>query len=492
MSTGDSGQGVIDRGASGPRLGYWRLLLINAFWGGNGAHWQPIYATLAPLGAYLVDPSQKVLLNGRATAAGGVFALLVPVLVGYYSDRTRTRFGRRRPWMVGGTIINIIGLFLIALAAGPLAFILCFLLIQAGNNVSGAAYAGIIPDIVPEEERGRASGLLGMLNSVGTVVGLAGVIVAAALFGNSRETLIVGYAYISVLLALTLAITCWASHEAAGSTLPPPAKGASVDRATWATATVGGAFVIALLVILSTGNVNGGLVAGTVIAALGTIACGLRSRVTRSLLRPLKERDFFWVFATRTLTQFGIFSVTPFIQFYFQDVAHAGSKSALETSLWLACVIGGGIIPAVVGGSLSDRWKRRKIFVYVSGGMQASALCVLLFGLVSSLPVLYLLGVIFGIGYGIYYAVDWALACDVLPKADDAGKDMGLWHISLTFPQVAAPALLAPVLFFFNQSGHNFLGVSTGDFIGYRVVFGSAALWFILGTVMIHQVKKVR
>jgi Na+/melibiose symporter-like transporter len=92
------------------RLSFGRLAAINAFWFGGGAHWQPIYISLIPVGATLIAGSNADLLIGRVTAAGGIFALLTPILVGWLSDRTVTRWGRRRPWMVAGTILNIIGL----------------------------------------------------------------------------------------------------------------------------------------------------------------------------------------------------------------------------------------------------------------------------------------------------------------------------------------------------------------------------------------------
>src|SRR5207247_11482967 len=130
---------------------------LNAFWFGGVAHWQPIYSRLIPLGATLIAGRDADLLIGRVTAAGGVFALLTPILVGWLSDRTVTRWGRRRPWMVAGTIVNIVGLALLALASSEAAFIAAYLVVQLSNNAAGAAYTGVIPDVVRAEDRGRAS-----------------------------------------------------------------------------------------------------------------------------------------------------------------------------------------------------------------------------------------------------------------------------------------------------------------------------------------------
>src|SRR2546425_7914164 len=148
------------------RLGFRRLLGINAFWFGGGAHWQPISISLLPVGAILVAGNGPELVVGRATAAGGIFAMLVPILAGYLSDRTASRWGRRRPWMVAGTAFNVVGLGLLAIAGSPVLVILAYVFVQISNNAAGAAYAGVVPDVVPDGERGRASGLLGALEPV--------------------------------------------------------------------------------------------------------------------------------------------------------------------------------------------------------------------------------------------------------------------------------------------------------------------------------------
>jgi MFS family permease len=211
-----------------------------------------------------------------------------------------------------------------------------------------------------------------------------------------------------------------------------------------------------------------------------------------AFFQAFRSNDFFWTFATRGLVTLGIFSILPFMELYFRDVVRTPDAGA-ASAFWLLAVIAGAIIPSMVGGVLSDRTGRRKLFVYVSSAIQAVVVSVLLFGLVRSLALLYVLGILYGIGYGAYYAVDWALACDVLPNREEAaGRDMALWHVSFTLPQVLAPAILAGFLHFLNEPGHILLGVSSGHDLGFRFIFGSAALWFILGTVMVSRIRGVR
>jgi len=490
------------------RLSFGRLAAINAFWLGGGAHWQPIYISLIPVGATLIAGTNADLLIGRVTAAGGIFALLTPILVGWLSDRTVTRWGRRRPWMVAGTILNIIGLGLLALSASQLTFVAAYLVVQLSNNAAGAAYTGVIPDVVRAEDRGRASGLLGTMNQLGTVVGVGLVGLTFKLYGDTRGGLLAGYGVIALILIITLLITVVAVKEPPitrqpngksplprfGIIFPPPSGEGRVGAVP---IVCGAAFLVAIVALFAIllaplGSLFWPVVAVFIAGGIVTVLAARRLPALMSFFQAFRSNDFFWTFATRALVTLGIFSILPFMELYFRDVVRTKDAGA-ASAFWLLAVIAGAIIPSIVGGVLSDRTGRRKLFVYISSAMQAVVVSVLLFGLVRSLGVLYVLGILYGIGYGAYYAVDWALACDVLPNREEAaGRDMALWHVSFTLPQVLAPAILAGFLHFLNQPGHQLLGVSSGNDLGFRFIFGSAALWFILGTVMVSRIRGVR
>jgi MFS family permease len=485
------------------RLSFGRLAAINAFWFGGGAHWQPIYISLIPVGATLIAGSRADLLIGRVTAAGGVFALLTPILVGWLSDRTVTRWGRRRPWMVAGTILNIIGLGLLALSTNQLTFVAAYLVVQLSNNAAGAAYTGVIPDVVRPEDRGRASGLLGTMNQLGTVVGVGLVGVAFKVYGDTRAGLLAGYGIVAVILAITLLITVVAVKEPGyPPPRPSPSRGegdssSGSGHLPLAAVVCGAAFLVAVvalfaILLASLGSLFWPVGAVFVGSSIITVLAARRLPALMAFFQAFRSNDFFWTFATRGLVTLGIFSILPFMELYFRDVVRTPDAGA-ASAFWLLAVIAGAIIPSMIGGVLSDRTGRRKLFVYISSALQAAVVSVLLFGLVRSLSLLYVLGILYGIGYGAYYAVDWALACDVLPNREEAaGRDMALWHVSFTLPQVLAPAILAGFLHFLNEPGHQLLGLSSGHDLGFRFIFGSAALWFILGTVMVSRIRGVR
>jgi MFS family permease len=189
---------------------------------------------------------------------------------------------------------------------------------------------------------------------------------------------------------------------------------------------------------------------------------------------PRAHRDFYWVLATRCLVGMGIYSVFSFFQYFLADVIGAARPEQQASYLI-------GII--MVAGAQSDRIGRKPL-VYASGALMALASLAFVFaGYGRSLPWMFAVGAMFGIGYGAYQAVDWALAIDVLPPGGDAGRDMGIWHVALVLPQVLAPALSGLLLAAFKP---------VTPVIGYTVVFAVTAVWFVLGTVLVSRVRGAR
>jgi MFS family permease len=432
--------------------GFWRLNGINTFWAANQGLWNAIYVLLA-ISAALTSPNQKELVVGRAAAAGGVLGVFVPIATGWLSDRTNTRWGRRTPWIVAGALVSLVGLLLLAWAPSVPALVAAFLVLQLGNNAAGAAFAGIVPDVVPEERRGGASGLLNSATIVGTVVCLAITLVVLGRLGSTTSGVAASYLIIAALVALSLVWSIRLLREPASTPAIASRDAAGPGGPSWAA------------------------------ALRGALASGWRQL--------LASHDFRWVITTRFFQTLGIWTILPFISFYFKDIVRTANYGA-ASALWQLCVLAGGLAPAVIGGFLSDRLRRRKIFVYVSCTLQGLVVAVLLFTLVSNTAAIYLMGLVFGVGYGVYSSVDWALACDVLPDRErSAARDMGIFHVSYTLPQVFAPALLAPVLYWLNQPG-SIAGLPTGSGAGYRAVFASATIWFLLATVMVSRIRGVR
>jgi MFS family permease len=413
------------------RLTLRQHLALSCFWLAYNFHWGALLAIVLPAQiATIVGDAQKELYNGLIPSIGAALSLVATPVAGALSDRSRSRFGRRRPFMAVGTAINVI--FLLALAGfgrgdSIWLFLACYLGVQLGNNWSGGPYAGLIPDTVPHEERGTASGWLALMTAVGT---LLGAIAAGALISGERYAAI--YVVTALVLVVLLVITLLGVRERP-ATGPP------------------GRFHLGEF--------------------LGSF-----------LLRGAEYRDFYFVLFTRALVTMGIYSVFTFFQFFLRDIIRVADP-ARQTSYLIAIIIAAGIPTSLVAGRLSDRHGRKPL-VYLSGGLMALASVIFIAnGFVPSLALTFAIGALFGVGYGAYQAVDWALAIDTLPAREDAAKDMGIWHVSLVLPQVLAPALTGVVLSAFK---------GTSLLLGYAVVFGLTAVWFILGTVFVRQIRGVK
>ena len=409
-------------------FGNLRHTALSAFWFGSNFLWIPLTTVLiqSQVDAVVPKGSQNGAI-GFAIGIGGFLAMTVPPLVGAWSDRLNTRFGRRRPIMVAGTLLTLPGLILLMTASNYPQIVVGYAIVQFFFNAAGAAYAGIIPDVVPAQQFGKASGFLATM----TQLGIGGGLGVTSLMGSARAIYLV---FIAVIL-LTLIPTIWAArNEGLAPIAPHPRR------------TIGEAI--------------------------------------SEFLRPLHEGDFAWVVFTRLMISAGITAVLYNLHNFFRDVVlPSGTNPDAFTSNWLLVVVVTALPFGFFGGLLSDRWHRRKAFVYLSGGAQAFVAIVFIAFYPTAIPLVFALGVAYGVGYGLYFAVDWALACDTLPDKSQSAKDMGLFHIALTMPQAIIPFFGGPLIDYLNGPHGNG---------GYRIVFSSAVVFLFVGTVLVSRIKSVR
>lgn len=426
-----------------------RQALLSLFWFGVSAHWTIILITTLPAQAELIGGADvRGQTVGTVLAIGAFLSMVVAPIFGALSDHIITPFGRRRPWIVLGTVMNLLGLAGLAyfprandISSLPL-YIVAFLWVQFWNNVATAPYSALIPDVVPPDQRGSASGWYGMMTILGTLVAA----LAPFLFTSGGATDITALYYVTgAVLLVGMLGTVLSVHEPPVTRQPPPFE-------------------------------------------LGSFL--------RGIIEPLKDHDFRWVFLTRFLMVMGVYSIQPFLQFYMGSVVRefnlfglfTAPNEILATSIFLVLFLVGAAPSSIIGGILSDKYGR-KLMVYISSAFQAAVPIVFIL-FAPNFTISALLGLIFGIGYGAYQSVDWAMASEVLPSEDDYAKDMGVWHISMTLPQVLATLIAGFLLDYFNNANRT----ATGEpgTLGFTVIFAFATLYFILGTVLVRRIRKVR
>ncbi len=489
-----------------PRLRWTTIVTISIFWLALNFHWAALGIIILPSQVFkLVGELHKGEALAFVLVPGAFVSLFANPLFGMLSDSTRgklARWGRRRPYILFGTLVNVGGLIWMAAARDIPTLALAYILVQFSNNAATAPFHALLPDIVPQKQRGMASGVMGLLSIVGSI---AGVIIAGQLIDATKpiyqyqQSLWLTYGIIiSVMLALML-ITIATIKErqliTKGSANEPamvPKVASMIDTTAsarpWLTRSlvynVIGTTIIVLLAwgIMAVWNalhIPGLSVSGDVQQVV------LEVIATIGILRlfdfnPRRDPDFAWVLITRLLMMMGIYTVQDFLQYYLRDAVHVAHPEA-EATNFIIIVSLTSLLSAFAAGWLSDRFGRKRL-VYISGAFMA--VVALTFIITQSLPIVLIGGAIFGFGYGAYTSVDWALVADVLPSRHDHARDMGVWNISLSLPQVIAPVIGGPLLDSFNKSGQPVLG--------FQILFALSIAYCLLGTIAVRYIRNVQ
>ncbi|HEV2659233.1 MAG TPA: MFS transporter, partial [Ktedonobacteraceae bacterium] len=340
----------------------------------------PFTQIILPLQILALDSANKNWDLAAITAIGSTCGLISSVIGGALSDRTTSRFGRRRPFLVGGIIFSTALLFALAFAGSIATLLIEWALYQIAVNVVLAVLNAILPDQVPSRQRGLISAYTGMAIPLGLVLG--SLIVTRVLHSQVPLTyFVIAIAFLIVILLLTVIVR----DKQLPKELVKPFRM--------------GAFLANLWV------------------------------------SPRAYPDFALAWITRFFLIMSSSVTTIYLLYFLQNALGYNAAAATSHVATFNSIYGGIlIVAALASGYLSDRLQRRKIFVISAGLVVAVSMVMLAFahswGLVIGAAVL------FGLGYGVYLGVDFALVADVLPSPETRGKDMGIFNIANTLPQV--------------------------------------------------------
>jgi MFS family permease len=327
-------------------------------------------------------PAEHASITAFAVAPGALAAVLFNALGGRISDRTTSRFGRRRPWLIIGSLGMLLGLALIAAAPSALFMAVGWFLAQAAGNLALAAYVASIADQLPPAQYGRASGFVGIAGNLAVMIATW---LASALDGNML-TLFLVPGLIGMVLVLAFAFM-----------LPEP--------------------------VLRQNRLPFNVVE-------------LASSFWRN---PVKFPDFGLAWGGRFAIILASYMFITFRLLYMENHLglDAGSATlAVATGVTIYTVT--SMVASLLAGWLSDLLGRRKILVAVSILIFGLATYLLLHA--DTVSAFYVVEAIMGIAYGAYIAVDLALVMEVLPNREEIGKDMGVFNIANALPQSLAPA----------------------------------------------------
>jgi MFS family permease len=381
----------------------------------------PLLVTLALKVDALVGIQRAPASLALVAGAGALLAMVANPFFGRMSDRTASRMGMRRPWMGIGLAGGSLGILVVALAPTIPVVLAGWCIAQLFFNALLAAMAAVLPDQIPSVQRGQVSGVLGVCLPVASVCGAFLV----KLFTGS-------------LLVMFLA---------------PCA--------------IGGFFVLLFAVSLNDRR----------LARSDKPKWSPREFASTFYVNPRKSPDFSWAFASRFMFVLAYAFLTTYQAYYLLDKLGI-ARADVPQQIFLGTLTQSAVIVAasLIGGKVSDRTGRRKIFVLTASVVYGLALFAVA---IASNFSGFLIGMaISGLGFGVYAAVDLALVVDVLPDKHSAAKDLGVFNVAGALPFAIAPAI-APAI----------LAMSGGS---YGVLYTVAGFCAIIGAVAILPVRRVR
>lgn len=369
-----------------------------------------------------IDPAHATGSLSLVVGVGALLALFGNPFFGRLSDRTTSRYGMRRPWLIAGACGGVAGLALVATAISVPQLLAGWCLTQLAYNAELAALTAILADRVPAAQRGTVSGIVNLSAPVGMT---GGTFLVEALADSTLAVFLVPAA-----LALTGALVL--------ARALPARRLSETQRPSY----------------------------------------GWREFFGSFWINPQRFPDFAWAWSSRFLLFAGIAVLMTYQEFY---LIHQLGCPPAEAPRWIflatlvqSCAIA---VFSTVGGGLSDRLGRRKVFVSGAAFAYAMALVVIAF---AATYAWFLVGMaIAGMAQGVYLTADLALVTDVLPEREThAAKNLGIFNIASVLPQSLMPAIAPVILLMGNGS--------------YMLLFIVSAALVALGGWAILPVRGVR
>ncbi len=404
-----------------------QLLILNTYWIGLSFMWNSLHPIILPavLLNYVPDAKKNTYL-GLLTFLGLILAMVIQPLSGALSDGWKSRFGRRRPLIVFGTLFDFVFLSFLAWSGGLFWLFVGYIGLQLSSNIAHGPLQGLLPDRVPREQLGVASSFKNFMDMLSLVI--ASLLAGRMLDPVSRDPTSIMLVVIG-LLAVSATITIFGVKES-----PSPAgKG------------------------MPEGQGEGDF--------LSQFKIDFR-----------QNTSYWWLIAERALFLLGIYGVQAFAQYYLQDVIQVPDPPK-QTGDLLAALTVALVILVLIGGWLSDKYGAKRILIAAT---YISALGIFLMLLAKDMRGLLIFGAVFGAGIGLFLTSNWALANSLAP-GDEAGKYLGLTNLA-TAGSGALARLEGPALDWLNAA-------YPGAWIGYKGLFIFGGFCILLSVLLLKKIE---
>ena len=375
-----------------------------------------------------IQAANPAAIIGVASFVAMIVAMVSNVVFGAISDRTKSRFGRRAPWLVIGGVVSIVSYVLMPMQTSGIGVIIIYSLAQIGMNIMYAPFYAVLSDNVPEQKRGTVSMANGLGNSIGCGIG---PMLGSLFIANVNLGLMIGACLVGL----------------------------------------------------------GGIVVAFVFPNKNDVsAMNASKRPDRTVMQQLVYTvtpprhcpDFWKAFIGRTAIMLAVQMISSYLLYLVQDYLHMPNKAAAALIGTYSMIVTIGSFVTLAVGPLSDKLGRRKMPAYVAVGLICVGFAFWMLGgsgVLSATIAVVLAAVFYGAGYGTFTAIDQALNVDVLPNKEDAGKDLGFINVGTT-AGMAAGSLVT-----------SFLYTITGS---YAIIFPVAIVMCLIGAFSISRIKSVR
>jgi len=412
--------------ATRDRISWRGMLVLSAFWFAIAYTMQPLGGNIIPLlvarfthpmTAHLGPLALPLDVNTYVSVLdtiGAAFAIVWQPAIGALSDNSRFSLGRRRPYIAIGVIGDIIFLTLIAFVTSYWTLLAVYVFFQMASNTAQGPYQGMLPDQVPADQRGEASGYYGLMNMVGTIIGF--LVVGALLIPTHHLRLAI--LTLPIVIAIAGALVIFGVPDRQRTSAPDQPVGRSIF-----------------------------------------LSFAIDTR---------RYRDFAWLMVSRLFFLMGVVGISTyafnFIRFTFH---YSEGQASLYSSALQAIVVLFAAVLAMTAGFFAERYgKKRLVAAACVIGGAGSALLIFAPNLIWILA----FGIIVGISLGVFLSVDWAFMTDLIPKAE-AGRYMGVSNIATASAGFIARPILGPIIDAFNNNrtsavGYRVMfGIVTGFFL---------------------------
>ncbi|NEG56064.1 MFS transporter [Bifidobacterium sp. SMA15] len=349
-----------------------------------------VNAVLLPAKVQIIDPTNKASIIALLSGSAMVFATLANIIIGGMSDLTRSRWGRRTPWLIAGSI----GCFVMLLAFNAVTtvplLVVTWCVYQIFLNALVAPLVAVIADRTAPKHRG----LISSIYAFGYVIGqYGGQLLGAQFLGPKIGT---GIIVMSVLTLLCGPVAVVIMREQSS-------LGMEKKRFTW-------------------------------------------NMFVQHFIFPVKDcRDFYLALFGKMLVNTATTAIMAYQLYILSDYIGLGTSGQQKyVSIISMLLMVTAIVMSIVAGPISDRIHSRKLPVAFAALLVAIGVAMPMVSNAAWTMVVY--GAVAGLGMGIFFAVDQALNIEVLPNAENAAKDLGILNLANTGSQLLGPLVAAAIV----------------------------------------------